>query len=202
MLRAVGFALVSLLFLAATSAHAQDDSVERVRIRGSQTLASGLVPAVASSWLRDIGYGDLRVVRKGATLTEIHAVRDEVPLIVEIGASSSAQGFTDLVDGNAQIAMMTRRPTAAELDAGWQLGDLASQDQEFALALGGTAVVVHRDNPLARLSFAQLRRVLAGQVRDWREVGGRGAVHLHMVAGANSARDLVDERVMQGAPYA
>jgi len=48
----------------------------------------------------------------------------------------------------------------------------------------------------------QLRRVLSGQARDWREVGGRGAIHLHMMASANSARDLVDERVMQGAPYA
>ena len=172
MLRAIGFALVSLWFLAATPAHAQDDSVERVRIRGSQTLASGLVPAVASSWLRDIGYGDIRVVRKGAALTEIHAVRDDLPLIVEIGASSSARGFTDLVDGNTQVAMMTRRPTAAELDAGWQLGDLGSQDQEFVLALDGVAVVVNQRNPIAGLSLPQLQRIFAGQVRDWRELGG------------------------------
>ena len=201
MSRVAGWWLAVGLFGACASAHAQVDA-ERVRIHGSQTMAARLVPAVAESWLRDIGYKGIRRTQPGPNLTEIHAERDGLPLIVEIQASSSAQGFQDVVDGNAQIAMMTRRPDAAELDAGWQLGDLASHDQEFALALDGTAVVVHRDNPLARLSFAQLRRVLAGQVRDWREVGGRGAVHLHMVAGANSARDLVDERVMQGAPYA
>jgi phosphate transport system substrate-binding protein len=203
MLRAIGFALVSLWFLAGTPAHAQDDSIERVRIRGSQTLASGLVPAVASAWLRDIGYGDLRVVRKGAALTEIHAVRDEVPLIVEIGASSSTQGFTDLVDGNAQVALMTRRPTSAELDAGWQLGDLASQDQEFVLALDGVAVVVNQRNPIAGLGLAQLRRIFAGQVRDWRQVGGiGGAMSLHMMQRRGAAQDLMDERVMHGARWA
>ncbi|HEY0504939.1 MAG TPA: substrate-binding domain-containing protein [Lysobacter sp.] len=193
--------LALLLAFATPFAHAQVDA-ERVRIHGSQTMAANLVPQVAEAWLRDIGYEGIRRTQAAPAMTEIHAVRDGQPLIVEIAASSSAQGFQDLVDGNAHIAMMTRRPTAAELDAGWQLGDLASHDQEFVLALDGAAVVVHRDNPVARLGLVQLRRLLSGQVRDWREVGGRGAVHLHMVAAANSARDLVDERVMQGAVYA
>ncbi|MDI9240439.1 substrate-binding domain-containing protein [Lysobacter sp. LF1] len=189
------------LLCASALAHAQMDA-ERVRISGSQTMAARLVPAVAESWLRDIGYQQIRRVAARASVTEIHAVRDGQPLIVEIAGTSSARGFQDLVDGNAHIAMMTRRPTAAELDAGWQLGDLASHDQEFVLALDGVAVVVHRDNPIAKLDYAQLRRLFSGQVRDWRDVGGRGAVHLHTVAGTNSARDVMDERVMQGASYA
>lgn len=182
-------------------AHAQVDA-ERVRIHGSQTLGARLVPTVAEAWLRDIGYQDIRRVQAAPAATEIHAVRDGLPLIVEIAGSSTKQGFADLVAGEAQIAMMTRRPTAAELDEGWQLGDLASHDQEFVLALDGVAVVVHRDNPLTRLDIAQLRRLFSGQVRDWREVGGRpGPVRLQMVAGANSARDLVDEQVMAGSAY-
>lgn len=201
MSRIAGWLVAMVLSVAASAAHAQVDA-ERVRIHGSQTMAARLVPAVAESWLHDIGYQDIRRTQPNPTLTEIHAQRDGMPLIVEIQASSSAQGFQDVVDGNAHIAMMTRRPNAEELDAGWQLGDLASHDQEFAMALDGVAIVVHRDNPLAQLGFAQLRRVLTGQARDWREFGGRGAIHLHMVAGANSARDLIDERVMQGAPYA
>lgn len=201
MSRVAGWWLAVTLLGASAVAHAQVDA-ERVRIHGSQTMAARLVPAVAESWLRDIGYDGIRRTQPRPNLTEIHAQRDGLPLIVEIEASSSAQGFQDVVDGNAHIAMMTRRPDAAELDAGWQLGDLASHDQEFALALDGVAVVVHRDNPIAKLGFAQLRRVLSGQVHDWRDVGGRGAIHLHSVAGANSARDLVDERVMQGAAYA
>ena len=201
MSRIAGWCVAVLLSVTCANAQAQVDA-ERVRIHGSQTMAARLVPAVAESWLRDIGYQDIRREQANATLTEIHAQRDGMPLVVEIQASSSAQGFQDVVDGNAQIAMMTRRPNAVELDAGWQLGDLASHDQEFAMALDGAAVVVHRDNPLPKLGLAQLRRVLSGQVRDWRELGGRGAVHLHMVAGANSARDLIDERVMQGSPYA
>ena len=192
--------LALLLACASPFAHAQVDA-ERVRIHGSQTMAAHLVPKVAEAWLHDIGYQGIRRTQAGPSMTEIHASRDGQPLVVEIAASSSAQGFQDLVDGNTHIAMMTRRPDASELDAGWQLGDLASHDQEFVLALDGAAVVVHRDNPVAHMSLAQLRRVLSGQVRDWRELGGRGAVHLHLVDAANSARDLLDERVMQGGAY-
>ena len=122
--------------------------------------------------------------------------------MVEIESSDSARGFADLVEGRAQIAMMTRRPTAAELDAGWQLGDLASQDQEFAVALDGVAVVVARDHPLVRLDVEQLRRLFSGQARDWREFGvAAGEVHLHLISSAGAVRDLMNERVMRGAAF-
>ncbi|MGQ0604050.1 MAG: substrate-binding domain-containing protein, partial [Anaerolineales bacterium] len=33
------------------------------------------------------------------------------------------------------------------------------------------AVIVHPDNPIARLSLAQVRALLAGQITDWAQVG-------------------------------
>ncbi|WP_031371920.1 substrate-binding domain-containing protein [Lysobacter antibioticus] len=195
-----------VLFLSASlsaiafPARAQD--AERVRIHGSQTLGHVLVPSLAEAWLRDIGYSSIRTRRPRPALTEIHASRDGQPLIVEIAGSDSAQGFTDLVEGQAQIAMMARRPNAAELDAGWQLGDLGSQDQEFVVALDGVAVVVNRRNPVVRLDFAQLRRLFAGQSRDWREFGGgQGEVRLHLDPGAGAVRDLMNDRVMLGTAF-
>ncbi|WP_075575313.1 substrate-binding domain-containing protein [Lysobacter antibioticus] len=194
------FVLWPLLFAPALVVQAQE--AERVRIHGSHTLAYALTPAVAESWLRDIGYTGIRRSRPRAELTEIHAVRDGLPLVVEIASSDSARGFADLVEGRAQIAMMTRRPNAAELEAGWQLGDLASQDQEFAVALDGVAVVVARDHPLVRLDVTQLRRLFSGQARDWREFGAAaGEVHLHLLPAAGAVRDLMNERVMRGAAF-
>ncbi|MGJ7901334.1 substrate-binding domain-containing protein [Lysobacter sp. 1R34A] len=203
MLRAV--VLPFLLFLSASlcavAFPAQAQDAERVRIHGSQTLGHALVPGVAEAWLRDIGYSEIRTRRPRPAMTEIHAHRDGQPLIVEIAGSDSAQGFADLVEGEAHIAMMVRRPNAAELDAGWQLGDLGSQDQEFVVALDGVAVVVNRRNPVVRLDFAQLRRLFAGQSRDWREFGGQGEVRLHLDPGAGAVRDLMNERVMLGSAF-
>ncbi|MEH6416949.1 substrate-binding domain-containing protein [Pseudomonas sp. CGJS7] len=205
MLRAV-FSSFLLFFVALSCAFvpvAHSQEAERISIRGSNTLAHALVPEIAQSWLRDIGYTGIRVAKPRAALTEIHASRDGQPVVVEIAASDSAQGFADLIDGRAQIAMMARRPNAAELDAGWQLGDLGNLDQEFAVALDGVAVVVNRANPVARLSLEQLRSVFSGQSRDWRELGGAaGQVHLHLDPGAGAVRDLMNDKVMRGASFA
>lgn len=201
MLRAV---VSSLLFwsVLAFAAAAPAQEAERVRISGSNTLGHALVPAVAQAWLRDIGYDGIQVRTPRPALTEIHASRDGQPLVVEIAGSDSARGFGDLVEGRAQIAMMSRRPNAAELDAGWQLGDLASQDQEFVVALDGAAVVVNRANPIARLDMEQLRALFSGRTRDWRELGGgAGEVRLHLDAGAGAVRDLIDDKVMRGAAF-
>ena len=72
MSRIAGWCVAAILSMACAGAHAQVDA-ERVRIHGSQTMAARLVPAVAESWLRDIGYQDIRREQPSATLTEIHA---------------------------------------------------------------------------------------------------------------------------------
>ena len=75
MSRAVWSLFLFLFASVASVAHAQADA-ERVRIHGSQTLGARLVPAVAQSWLRNIGYESLREVRRSPNRLEIHAVRD------------------------------------------------------------------------------------------------------------------------------
>lgn len=189
-----------LLLAAMRPAHAQDDATERLRIHGSNTLGDALVPAMVESWLRGIGYGAIRRRTAAATRLEIHAVRDGVPLIVEIDKTGSAPGFNDLIEGNAEIAMMARAPDAAEREAAWQLGDLASPEQEFVIAVDGLAVVVNQRNLLQRLSVARLRDVLTGRIDNWSQLGGRAApIRIHLGAAPRGNRDFLRERVLGDA---
>ena len=168
-----GAALAALLLaLVSTPSLAQDENTERLRIHGSNTLGERLVPALVESWLRASGYEDVRRQAKGRARLEIRAERDGMPLIVEIDKRGSAAGMADLVDGNAELAMMARRPNASEIDAAWQLGDLGSPDQEFVVAVDGITAVVHAGNPVRQLSTQQLRAIYAGQVRNWAQLGG------------------------------
>lgn len=200
MLRAIF--LAGLILPGTSPAFAQDDA-ERLRIHGSNTLGDALLPAMVETWLQDIGYTQIKRRPNNALRLEIQAVRDGMPLIVEIERRGSAAGFQDLVDGNAEIAMMTRAPNAAERDAGWQLGDLESPDQEFVVALDGLAIVVDPSNPVRSLSVAQLREVLTGRITDWSQLGGRsGAIQLHVVAAPSGNRDFLRERVLGSAPLA
>lgn len=145
---------------------------ERLRVHGSNSVGAQLMPALVESWLRSIGYRQIQRRRVDAATLEISALRDDAPLVVEIGSAGSAAGFADLVRGDAELAMLARAPDARERDTAWQLGDLSSPDQNFVVALDGARVLVAADNPLASLSVAQLRDILSGRLTRWSQLGG------------------------------
>src|SRR5690349_9474997 len=108
-----------VLALVATTARAQDD-VERLRIHGSNSIGNVLMPALVEDWLASMEYRQVRRVPRSPALLEIHAIRDDVPLVVEIGKRGASAGFAALVRGDAELAMLARQPDARERDAGWR----------------------------------------------------------------------------------
>ena len=78
------------------------------------------------------------------------------------------QAFDNLISGRADI-IFTAAPSQAQVDSARERG------VEFRLTpLGKEAFVffVHRDNAVDGLSQAQLRQIYAGELRNWRDVGG------------------------------
>ncbi|HYG06796.1 MAG TPA: substrate-binding domain-containing protein [Stenotrophomonas sp.] len=199
MLRSLSYLAVAACLCLSSSLHAQE--AERLRVHGSNTLGDRLMPTLVSAWLSSIGYDQVRRVEVSGSLTEIHAVRDEQPLIVEIGKRGSGAGMQALIRGDSELAMLTRAPTAAEQAAGWQLGELTSPDQQFVIALNGAQLLVAQSNPVKALGMAQLRALLAGEVRDWTQLGGRGGeVHVLCGPAASGLADYLASRVAQGTP--
>ena len=188
-----------MLFVFPLSATAQYANAERLRIHGSNTLGARLVPALVRTWMASLGYEDIERFERGVSMTEIRGVRDGEPLVVEITKNGSATGIQALVADNAEVAMMSRPPNAAELDAAWQLGELRSPEQEFVIALDGLAVLVHRDNPVRALDMTQLRDVLSGRVTDWRQLGGLPGPVRVLTPTHGGELEFLQERVMAGA---
>ncbi|WP_237651178.1 hypothetical protein [Xanthomonas graminis] len=103
------------LLLAGTAALCAIPSVsaqqaERLRVHGSNSVGAQLMPALVESWLHSIGYRQIQRRRVDAMTLEISALRDDAPLVVEIGSAGSAAGFADLVRGDAELAMLARIP--------------------------------------------------------------------------------------------
>jgi len=197
MLRSLFRAALAASLCLSASLHAQE--AERLRVYGSNTVGQRLMPALVESWLGSMGYGQVSRVEVSGAVTEIHAVRDELPLIVEINRRGSAAGMQALIRGDSELAMLARAPTAAEQSAGWQLGELSSPDQQFVLALNGAQVVVAQSNPVKTLSIAQLRTLLSGGVHDWAQLGGRGGeVHLFCGPADSGLNDFLASRVNPG----
>lgn len=63
--------------------------------------------------------------------------------------------------------------------------------------------IVHKDNPVAELTYAQLTDLNAGKVKNWKEVGGPDVAVLVVTSHeGSSTREVFQKQVMKKAPYA
>jgi phosphate transport system substrate-binding protein len=131
--------------------------------------------------MKKFGYRQITRSRDGAGSVKISAMRDSESVVVEVNGNGSGAGFQDLVNGNAEIAMLSRALSAKEVDDGWQLGNLNSPDQEHVLALQAITAIVNPGNQVSGLDTLQLSKIISGEITDWRQVGGKpGSIQLHV----------------------
>lgn len=89
-------------------------------------------------------------------------------------------------------------------------GRALSQDEitrygliSFPFAIDGIAVAVHPENPVAALSSQQIRNIFAGQVTNWKDVGGADApIHLFSRDEASGTREVFWEKLLNKGPVA
>ncbi len=91
------------------------------------------------------------------------AEHPEVEVIVQGGGSSV--GIKSAGEGTVDVGAASREVRASELES---YPDL----RVFVIARDGIAVVVHPDVPVEGLTVEQVRAIFAGQITNWKEVGG------------------------------
>jgi phosphate transport system substrate-binding protein len=146
------------------------------RIHGSNTVGAELVPALAEAFLRRRSGGQVARRATGDDESIVETVGDGPTEAIEIHAHGSATAFTDLAAGTCDLGMSSRRMKNEETEA---LGGLAPAASEHVLALDGLSIVVNPQNPVAKLTKAQIARAFTGDATKWSEVGGGdGPIHV------------------------
>jgi len=116
----------------------------RLIIKGSDTLGAKLVPQLAEVFDR--------VWPEGSDL------------VIEIAAEGSATGIASVLDGTADIGMLSRPLRPDELAAAKARGlDLALVE----VARDALVVIIHQDNPLREISLQELAAIYTGDVINW-----------------------------------
>ncbi|MFZ5827145.1 MAG: phosphate ABC transporter substrate-binding protein [Bacillota bacterium] len=106
---------------------------------------------------------------------------------VSIQGGGSTAGLQALRNGVADLAAASRRLTPEELRQGLV---------PHVIGYDVLAIAVHPTNPVDELTRAQLRRLFAGEVTDWAELGGRpGPVHLFSREAGSGSRQAFREMV-------
>jgi phosphate transport system substrate-binding protein len=97
---------------------------------------------------------------------------------LEVIANSSPHGLNDLIAGRADVAMLSSPLTAvADKINQKQPGAVdKSTLKEFKIGESRVAFIVHPTNPVKSLTLPQLKETLAGNIMNWKEVGGPDAI--------------------------
>ena len=148
-----------------------------LRLRGSGTLASELVPALVVAFGRSAGLTGVRTIQGSDTqpmTLVLEGGETDRTLRAEILSTATASAFTALGDGSADLGMASRAPTDGERASVRRAGggDLMAPGNATPVSLDGIAALVHPSNPVSRLTPQQVRAVFAGTVANWSALGG------------------------------
>jgi phosphate transport system substrate-binding protein len=115
---------------------------------------------------------------------------------ITVNASGSGDGAAALIDGRAQVASMSRFMKVKEFKAAVDKG---VTPVAHAVAMDGVAVVVHPSNPVGKLTTEQLRKIYAGEITNWKQLGGADRSIVVVSRDTNSGTyETFNEKVMGG----
>lgn len=151
-----------------------DSRVITLRLHGSNTVGEELAPALLQAYLASLSITEMSWLQgEIAGERELQYIQDGQVYGIELHSHGSSTGFQRLLAGDADISMASRKITAAEIEAlKATQGDLSNAEQERIIGLDGLAIIVHKNNPVEQLSTTQLAKIFAGEITNWKELGG------------------------------
>lgn len=145
-------------------------------IGGSSTMAEGLMPALVQGYADSIEASMVAEVgaEPGRQVLRIVDASGREMATISLEASATADAFRAVAEGEAAIAMASRRARDADIAAlaAAGIGELRDTANEHVLALDGVVAIVHPSNPLRSVSLDELALIFSGQLTDWSQLGG------------------------------
>lgn len=155
------------------------DFVADLRFSGASVMSEKLLPALIVGFARQEGLTATPVhIAPSGFVYELHQPDRAAPLArFHFQVGNTDQGFADLIDGTADIALTMREPSAVEIEAAKAsgLGDLTQARRSRVLALDAIVPVVAAQNPIRQISPGDLALILSGQISNWSTLNGPDA---------------------------
>ncbi|NVO24068.1 substrate-binding domain-containing protein [Donghicola mangrovi] len=178
-----------------------------LRLQGSNTVGAQLAPALLEAWVAKEG-AEMGAWALGEENERSVEVEGELPGGVKeitLAAHGSSTGFRAMIEGNADIAMASRRIKDEErndlLTAGYEDPLADGEKGEVVVGLDGVAVIVHPDNQIRELTIEQLRAIFAGQITNWSQLGGEDLpIVVHSRDDKSGTYDTFESLVMNKLP--
>jgi phosphate transport system substrate-binding protein len=182
-------------------------SHQALRLAGSNTIGAKLAPELLKAYAQSLGATDVQWVQSPDP--EEGSLKANEPngsvFEAELAAHGSGTAAQAILDGKADIGMMSRRikdDEAAKL-AGAGFGDATASGQEHVLALDGILVLVHPSNSVTSLSLSQLQSIFSGERTNWSDFGGSaGTINIYARDNKSGTFDTFKNLVLKDRPVA
>lgn len=174
------------------------------RIHGSNTLGAELSAQLLMAWFNERGASHIQRIPTQENEYRIRAYQETLNTWqeVEVTAHGSSTGIKHLIEKTGDIAAASRSIKSTEKTAlGLNKETLAEFEQ--VVAIDGLAIIVHPNNPIKKLSLAQLKAIFSGEIKTWEELNaGTGAIHLYARDERSGTWDSFSSLVLQNAALA
>ena len=120
---------------------------------------------------------------------------------LSITGGGSGTGIAALINDNVDIAQSSRQMKEQEIKNARE-NDV--EVYEFIVGQDGIAVAVHKDNPIEKMTTAELKAVFTGDIRNWAELGWEDGGEISAYSRQSNSGTYVffNENVMDGEDWA
>jgi phosphate transport system substrate-binding protein len=151
-----------------------------LKLAGDDGSARTIIPEIAKNYLRFRGAGGIGMSAADPPWTTqvTGTMLNGEQVAILIRASSSTDGMSMLASGSADIALSLREARPNELPGFGALSAAEAGRHMRSVALNAMQLIVNKATRVSRLSFDDARRIFAGKITDWSQVGGTpGPIH-------------------------
>jgi len=145
-----------------------------LRLHGSNTIGENLAPKLLEAYLRINGVTQMMwLAGRKPGERELQYIQNENIYAIQLHAHGSSTGFKDLLNGDADIGLSSRKIKPEEKSALMPtLGNLTLNGKEYVIGLDGIAIIVNKDNRLSSVTNEQLAKIFSGEIVNWNQIGG------------------------------
>jgi phosphate transport system substrate-binding protein len=136
------------------------------------------------------------------------AIKESTGVEIKVNSMGSGRGMVALFEGKAAMAAVSEsleEATASARKTAVEIGSKAAVPANLAyheIGRDRVVVFVHKDNPLAALTRAQLKDLFSGKVRNWKDLGGSDVpVKVYLSSPGSGTRAIFQKIALDGADF-
>lgn len=116
----------------------------------------------------------------------------------EVSGAGPTSAIQSMVDGKADVVQSARQVLGGEVTALRERRGRKFVQVPVAIEVAG--ILVHPSNPVRELSIFEVRQILSGTVRNWKQVGGKDApIKIYGRDSSSDVRDFIETEYLGDA---